>query len=87
MTETRGKDGGSTVGENGKLNELDLDLRVRDRLMASGALKPEAIEGYLAGLPDVEAHCEAMAIDQPALGSGSHSSRVEPALDDNEGLE
>jgi hypothetical protein len=75
------------VGENGKVNELDLDLRVRDRLMASGALKPEAIEAYLASLQDVEAQSEAIPIDQPALGSTSHSSRVEPALDDNEGME
>jgi hypothetical protein len=76
-----------TVAENGNITELELDLRVRDRLLASGALKPEAVEAYLAGLPDMASQAEGMGIDQPALGSSSHGSRIEPALDDGEGNE
>ncbi len=75
------------MGENGKLTELELDLRVRERLMASGVLKAEAVEAYLAGLPDMASQAESMGIDQPALGHGSHGSRHEPALDDDEGVE
>jgi hypothetical protein len=71
-----------TVGEKGKLTELELDRRVRERLLASGALGAETIEGYLASLPDLEEQAEALAIDQPALGASTQGPRVEPALDD-----
>lgn len=43
------------------------DLRVRDRLITSGALDPKTVERYLAELPDLEAHAENLAIEQPAL--------------------
>jgi len=76
-----------TVGENGKLTELELDLRVRERLMSSGTLKAETVEAYLAGLPDMASHAESMGVDQPALSHGSYGSRHEPALDDGEGFE
>jgi len=75
-----------TVGEKGKLTELELDLRVRDRLLASGVLTPAAIEAYLASLPDLEDQAETIAIEQPAIGPSTQAPRVEPALD-NEGVE
>ncbi|AUX47064.1 hypothetical protein SOCE26_085760 [Sorangium cellulosum] len=71
-----------TVGEKGKLTELDLDRRVRERLLASGRLGAETIEGHLAGLQDLEEQAESISIDQPALGPSTHTSRVEPDLDD-----
>lgn len=44
------------------------DLRVRERLLASGALEPKFVEKYLADLPDLEAHAERLPYEQPALG-------------------
>jgi len=75
-----------------KLTDLELDQRVRERLLASGAIKPEEIEAYQAGLPDLESQAETVPYDQPALGGASrHAGVVElPADDDdddNEGLE
>jgi hypothetical protein len=55
--------------------------------MTSRALKAETVEAYLAGLPDMASHAESVGVDQPAIGHGSHSSRHEPALDDDEGFE
>jgi hypothetical protein len=43
------------------------DLRVRARLLASGQLEPKLVERYLADLPDVEAQCETIPYEQPAL--------------------
>jgi hypothetical protein len=76
-----------TVAERRKLTELELDLRIRDRLLASGALKPEEMEGYLAGLPDLAAQADAMNVDQPALGLPLSASRADAAADDSEGIE
>jgi hypothetical protein len=47
-----------------------LDLRVRDRLLGSGALDPKVIERYLAELPDLDAHADSLPFDQPAVGKG-----------------
>lgn len=44
------------------------DLRVRERLLSSASLDPKTVERYLAELPDLEAHAENLAIEQPALG-------------------
>lgn len=71
-----------TVGEKGKLTELDLDRRVRERLLASGTLSAATIESHFASLPDLEEQAEGIAIDQPALGGSTHAPRVEPELDD-----
>ncbi|WP_437315324.1 hypothetical protein [Sorangium sp. So ce385] len=71
-----------TVGEKGKLTELQLDRRVRERLLASGTLGATTIEAHLASLPDVEEQAETIAVDQPALGGAAHAPRVEPELDD-----
>jgi len=43
------------------------DLRVRERLLASGSLDPKAVERYLAELPDLEGYAEALPFEQPAL--------------------
>lgn len=71
-----------TVGDKGKLTELQLDRRVRERLLASGTLSAATIEAHLASLLDQEEQAEAIAVDQPALGASAHGSRVEPELDD-----
>jgi hypothetical protein len=76
-----------TVAERRKLTDVELDLRIRDRLLASGALNPEDMEGYLAGLPDLAAQADAMNVDQPALGPPMSGSRADAAVDDSEGLE
>ncbi len=43
------------------------DLRVRERLLAAGSLDPKVVERYLAELPDLEGHAEALPFEQPAL--------------------
>jgi hypothetical protein len=72
-----------TVGEKGKLTEIELDRRVRERLLGAGTLDAATIETYLANLPDLEEHSEALGIDQPALGASSHGHRGDPDLDDD----
>jgi hypothetical protein len=47
------------------------DLRVRERMLASGALDPKTLERFLAELPDLEGHYESLPFDQPALGRSS----------------
>ncbi|MFO0755702.1 MAG: hypothetical protein U0359_04395 [Byssovorax sp.] len=69
-----------TVADKGKASEQRLDLRVRARHLASGALDPKAVERYLAELPDLEASAESLPFDQPALSgrSGGAGSEGEP---------
>ena len=43
------------------------DMRVRERLLASGALDAKTVERYLAELPDLDGHAETLAVEQPAL--------------------
>ena len=59
--------------DKGKQAGWTYDLRVRDRLLASGALEAKVVERHLAELPDLEAHAETVLIEQPALGDGSDS--------------
>ena len=47
------------------------DLRVRARLLQSGALDPKTIERYLAELPDLDGYAETIPFDQPAVTSRS----------------
>jgi hypothetical protein len=49
------------------------DLRVRERLIASGTLDAKTVERYLAELPDLEGHAEEIPFDQPALSGRSSS--------------
>jgi hypothetical protein len=46
------------------------DLRVRARLLGSGALDPKVVERYLAELPDLDGHAETIPFEQPAIGGG-----------------
>jgi hypothetical protein len=55
------------VSDKNKQAPWAYDLRVRERLLVSGALEPKTVERYLAELPDLEAHAENLAIEQPAL--------------------
>lgn len=71
-----------TVGEKGKLTDIELDRRVRERLLGSGTFDAPTIAAYLANLPDLEEHSEAIGIDQPALGASSHG-RGDADLDDD----
>lgn len=50
-----------------KTPEHHLDVRVRDRLVASGVLDAKVVETHLAELPDLEAQADSIQIDQPAL--------------------
>ncbi len=71
-----------------KLSDLELDQRVRERLLASGAIKAEDIEAYHAGLPDLEGQADIVPYDQPALGASRGGSIIEHHDDDDgEGLE
>ncbi len=56
------------AGSDKKLTAWDVDLRVRERHLASGALDPKALERYLAELPDLEGISESLPFEQPALG-------------------
>lgn len=44
-----------------------LDVRVRERLVATGVLDPAVLSTHLAELPDLEAQAESIPIEQPAL--------------------
>jgi hypothetical protein len=75
-----------------KLTDLELDQRVRDRLLASGAITAEEIAAYQAGLQDVESQSEIVPYDQPAVGASRGGGMVEHLADDDddddgEGLE
>lgn len=62
------------AAEKAKQAAWTFDLRVRDRMLASGALDPKNLERHLAELPDLEANAETLPFDQPAVGrAGSHS--------------
>lgn len=51
----------------GKTNAKDLDVRVRERNLASGKLDAKTVERYLAALPDVADRAEVVDLVQPAL--------------------
>lgn len=53
--------------EKSKLPDTVLDIRVRDRLLASGTLDPKVLEQHLAELPDLETQSETLFFEQPAL--------------------
>ena len=53
--------------EKGKLGALELDLRVRERMVAKGVLEPKVLEKLLAELPDREAQAVTIDVPQPAL--------------------
>jgi hypothetical protein len=51
----------------GKTNAKDLDVRVRERNLASGKLDAKTVDRYLAELPDVGDRAEIVDLVQPAL--------------------
>jgi hypothetical protein len=57
-----------TGSEKGKPTGQDLDLRVRERQLATGVLDPKALERHLAELADAEPQAETITVEQPALG-------------------
>ena len=71
-----------TPADNSKQAAWMYDLRVRERMLASGALDPKVLERYLAELPDLEAQSEEIPFDQPAVGrsSGGASSSSDGGL-------
>lgn len=76
-----------SVGDRTKAAGLELDRRVRSRLLASGSLDAAAVEAYLAALPDLADHAEVIPIDQPALCDASHGG-IDADMDgDEEGFE
>jgi hypothetical protein len=50
-----------------KLPDYYFDIRVRDRLVASGVLDPKVLEQHIAELSDLDSQAETIGIDQPAL--------------------
>lgn len=46
-----------------------LDMRVRDRFLASGQLDPKVLEKHLAELPDLADKGEDIDLRQPALSA------------------
>jgi hypothetical protein len=66
------------AAEKAKPNRFELDRRVRDRHLASGALDEKTVERHLAELPDLEAHAETIPFEQPALrATGAPDDDVE----------
>jgi hypothetical protein len=57
------------------------DVRLRDRLLASGALLSTDLERHLAALPDMENHTTSLHLAQPAL-SGDDEYEDEDEEDD-----
>ena len=52
---------------NKAISPSDLDVRVRDRILTSGALSEKDVEQFLAGLPDLADASEPVTLAQPAL--------------------
>ncbi len=50
-----------------KVPEYYFDIRVRERLVASGTLDPKVLEQHVTDLVDLEAQAVSIDIDQPAL--------------------
>lgn len=51
------------------------DVRVRERLLNKGILKPEDVQKHLEALADVETQSEPVSLEQPALGVRGESGR------------
>lgn len=46
---------------------FDLDIRIRERQLKSGALSEKDVEKFLGGLPDLADAAEPVSLAQPAL--------------------
>lgn len=49
------------------MSAFDLDIRVRDRHLKSGALSEKDVEKFLTSLPDLADAAEPVSLAQPAL--------------------
>jgi hypothetical protein len=49
------------------MSAFDLDIRVRDRHLKSGALSEKDVEKFLSALPDLADAAEPVSLAQPAL--------------------
>jgi hypothetical protein len=49
------------------MSAFDLDIRVRDRHLKSGALSEKDVEKFLTALPDLADAAEPVSLAQPAL--------------------
>jgi hypothetical protein len=59
----------SKAGEKAKITPQDLDLRVRERNLATGVLDQKAVDKHLGDLPDLADQAETVELEQPALGN------------------
>jgi hypothetical protein len=59
----------SKAGEKTKNTPQDLDLRVRERNLATGVLEQKTVDKHLADLPDLSDQADTVDLFQPALGS------------------
>lgn len=50
------------------LNPWDLDIRVRERNLRTGAVTEKDLEKMRASLPDLEDQVESVTLPQPAIG-------------------
>jgi len=65
-------------------NPWQMDVRVRERNLKSGALTDKDLEKHLAALPDLADQAEPFAIPQPALAQPHAASSVDEADEDDE---
>jgi hypothetical protein len=56
-----------------KISPWDLDIRVRDRNLKSGALEEKDVEKLLGALPDLASDTVPFSTSQPALQGHNHS--------------
>ncbi len=55
------------MSSNKTISPSDLDIRVRDRNLKSGALSEKDLEQFLSALPDLADASEPVTLAQPAL--------------------
>ncbi len=72
MSKSASKSQQSVFGPN------TLDVRVRERFLASGQLDPKALEKHLGELPDAAERGEALGLRQPALSATVEEEEESP---------
>jgi hypothetical protein len=72
MSESNNSNNSGTAGQTSggvkTLNAWDLDLRVRERNLRTGAVTEKDLEKMRATLPDLEENVESVTLPQPAIG-------------------
>jgi hypothetical protein len=46
--------------------EFRFDVRIRQRMLDKGLITAEQVDQHEKALPDLEQHCEVIALEQPA---------------------